>query len=385
MRFDFNPFFNPGENIAWNRVVRMFRDQTRVAEQSGFTTVWCTEHHFAHNGYLNAPPNPILMCADLGAHFDKIRLGQAPVVLPDWHPLRVAEDIALLDNMTEGRVDFGAGRGTNERTCIQFNLDADKRNNERNTALFQESLDIIIKAWTEDPFSYQGDFYEFPVPGWKEINRMFYPFDTRYHAEDGEYIGMYIHPRPYQKPHPPVWLMSNTPATYERAGALDMHVVGVTSAPDKLKACWQAYRKGAAVGQGKALRCGEGVALCVAIYVAETMEAADRDIRASLNHYYEYVVGARPSGWGRSSFLNDGESLTIADRDADWYDFLRSHDLIWVGTADHVGEKLQHYREEFGLEHVMLLQQFPGTPLKKILASMTRFGEQVLPQFLVNP
>ena len=322
------------------------------------------------------------MCADLGAHFDKIRVGQTPVVLLDWHPLRVAEDIALLDNMTDGRVDFGVGRGTNERTCIQFNLDADKRNNKRNTALFQESLDVIIKTWTEDPFSYQGKFYKFPVPGWRETNKMICPFDSRYHTEDGEYIGMYVHPRPYQTPHPPVWLMSNTPATYERAGVQDMHVVGVTSAPDKLKACWQAYQKGAATGQGKTLRCGKGVALCVAIYVAQTMEATDKDIRASINRYYEYVVGARPSGWDRSSFLNDGERLPHADLDADWYDFLRSHDLIWVGTTDYVAEKIERYREEFGLEHIMLLQQFPGTPIGKILASMTRFGEQVLPRFL---
>lgn len=143
--------------------------------------------------------------------------------------------------------------------------------------------------------------------------------------------------------------------------------------------------EGGATGQRKALRPGEDVALCVAIYVAETMEAADRDIRASLNHYYEYVVGAQPRGWDRSSFLNGGESLTIADCDVDWYDFLRSHDLIRVGTADHVVEKIQRYREECGLEHVMLLQQFPGTPLEKILASMTRFGEQVLSRALANP
>ena len=136
MRFDFFPFFNPGENIPWDTVTRLYREQTAVAEQAGFTTVWCTEHHFAHNGYLNATPNPILMGAHLGAHFDRIRVGQAPVVLPDWHPLRVAEDVALLDNMTLGRVDFGAGRGTNERTCIQFNINADKRDNKRNSALF---------------------------------------------------------------------------------------------------------------------------------------------------------------------------------------------------------------------------------------------------------
>ena len=118
------------------------------------------------------------MGAHLGARFDRIRVGQAPVVLADWHPLRGAEDVALLDNMTQGRVDFGAGHGTNERTCIQFNINADKRDNKRNSALFQECLDIVIKAWTEDPFRHVGEFYQFPVPGWKETNKMFAPFDA---------------------------------------------------------------------------------------------------------------------------------------------------------------------------------------------------------------
>ena len=71
MRFDFVPFFNPGENIPWNRVVKMMREQTNLAEQGDFTTVWLTEHHFAHNGYLNAPPNPIMMSLDLASHSKK--------------------------------------------------------------------------------------------------------------------------------------------------------------------------------------------------------------------------------------------------------------------------------------------------------------------------
>ena len=81
MRFDFVPFFNPGENIPWNRVVKMMREQTNLAEQGYFTTVWLTEHHFAHNGYLNAPPNPIMMSLDLASHSKKIRVGQAPIVI----------------------------------------------------------------------------------------------------------------------------------------------------------------------------------------------------------------------------------------------------------------------------------------------------------------
>ncbi len=71
MRFDFVPFFNPGENISWDRVVKMMREQTQIAEQGDFTTVWLTEHHFAHNGYLNAPPNPIMMSLDLASHSKK--------------------------------------------------------------------------------------------------------------------------------------------------------------------------------------------------------------------------------------------------------------------------------------------------------------------------
>ena len=259
MRFDFSPFFNPGENIPWDRAVCMMREQTQVAEEAGFTTVWITEHHMAHNGYMNAPPNPVLMGADLATHCKKIRVGQAPVVLPDWHPLRVAEDVALLDNMTQGRVDFGAGRGRNERTTLQFNIDADRRDMQKCDVLFRECLDIVIKAWTEDPFTHSGEFYQFPVPGRQETNKQFFPLDSRYHALDGEYIGMYIHPRPYQQPHPPVWLMSNTPQTYEFAGAGGMNVIGMSNPPRKTRSCWTAFQEAASGPRQREVALGEGV------------------------------------------------------------------------------------------------------------------------------
>lgn len=384
MRFDFSPFFNPGENIPWDRVVQMMREQTQVAEQAGFTTVWLTEHHFAHNGFMNAAPNPVLMGADLAAHCKKIRVGQAPVVLPDWHPLRVAEDVALLDNMTQGRVDFGAGRGLNERTTLNFNIDADRRNNDRCDALFRESLDIVIKAWTEDPFTYKGEFYEFPVPGWQETNKMFYPLDQRYHEPEGEYVGMYIHPRPYQKPHPPVWLMSNTPHTYEFAGGGGMNVIGMSSPPGKIRSCWTAYQQAVCGAEQRDVELGDGVGICAAVYVADTMEQAAKDMREPMNLFYELSNGWRPSGeWARRSYLDEGEELTAADRDGDWYDFLFAHDIIWVGTADYVAEKIEQFREEVGLQHVMLGMPFFGLPYEKVIASLSRFGEHVVPRFQI--
>ena len=385
MRFDFSPFFNPGENIPWDKVSNMMREQTQLAEDAGFTTVWLSEHHFAHNGYMNAPPNPVLMGADLAAHSKKIRVGQCPVVLPDWHPLRVAEDIALLDNLTQGRVEFGAGRGVNERTTLQFNINADRRNNEKCNALFLETLDVVIKAWTEDPFSYDGEFYKFPVPGWHETNKTFFPLDKKYHSDNGEYIGMYVHPKPYQKPHPPVWLMSNTPSTYQMAGANGMNVIGMSGPTGKTRNCWTAYQNGAMNAGLTDPTRGDGVAICVMIYVADTIEQADKDVREAANIFYEMSNGWRPSGeWARQSYLDDGQELTSEDRDGDWYDFLRAHDIIWVGTADLIVEKIEKLKEEIGLQHIMLIEPFPGLPYQKILKSMTLFGENVVPRFQIG-
>lgn len=381
MRFDFVPFFNPGENIPWTRTMDMIREQTLLAEQADFTTVWMTEHHFAHNGYLNASPNPILVCADLAARTEKIRLGQAPVVLPDWHPLRVAEDVAMLDNLSNGRVDFGAARGTNERACLQFNPHADRRDDKKSYRLFRESLEIILKAWTQDPFTHEGEFYQFPVPGWHETNRMFEPWDTRYHAEDGEYTGMYIHPRVVQAPHPPVWLMSNAPFTYDFAGREGHHLIGMAAPKGNIRACWEAYKKAADEAQ-RTVELGENLGMCTVIYVADSMEQAAKDIRPAINLYYEFLAGARPSGeWMKKAYLNKGEELSTEDADKDWFDFLMSRNIIWVGTADYVAERIAEWQADCHVNQLMLLQQFPNFPFEKIMASMDRFANHVMPRF----
>ena len=379
MRFDFIPFFNPGSNIPWIETTKMMREQTKLAESANFETVWLTEHHFAHNGYLNAPPNPILMSADLAAHSKKIRVGQCPVVLPDWHPLRVAEDIAVLDHITEGRVDFGASRGINERVSVQFNKDADRGDSKKSTELFYECLNIILKAWTEDPFKYDGKYYKFPVPGWKETNRFFNPLDTKYHKEDGEYIGMYVHPKPFQKPHPPVWLMSNTPQTYNLAGMKGYNVIGMSNPLKKINTCWKQYKSSALKYRNNNVNLGENVGICVIIYIADTMEEARRDVEQSINLYYEFLSGSRPLGeWSRKSYLNEGIDPTNEDLNNSWSDFLMDHELIWVGDSEYVKERINKCIEEINLQHIVLLQQFPGIEFKKILKSMNLFSEKVI-------
>lgn len=382
MRFDLIANFSPGETIPWTRTLEMILEQCRLAEQVGFTTAWFTEHHFAHNGYMNAPPNPIQMCTHVAAHCPRLRVGTSPIVLPDWHPLRVAEDVAMLDNMTLGRVDFGVAKGINERSTIQFNRDADRRDNGKVMRLFQESLEIILKAWTNEAFTHKGEFYQFPVPGWKETNRFFQPLDPRYHDADGEYKAMYVHPRPYQPGHPPVWLMSNAPPTFKLAGEKGWGVISMSSAPKRTLACWEPYREALSIREGRPVQLGEGVGVCTAFYVGETMQEAIDTIRPCINAYYEFLGGARPAGeWSKQGYLDVGEEMTPEDEAMDWFDFLNKRGIIVVGDAAFVAEKFAEKQETTGLDHLMLMQQYTGVPYEKILASWNRLFEQVVPKF----
>ena len=296
MRFDLIANFSPGETKPWPRVLEMIKEQCSLAEQAGFTTAWFTEHHFAHNGYMNAPPNPIQMATHIAAHCQKLRVGTAPIVLPDWHPIRVAEDVAMLDNMTLGRVDFGVAKGINERSTIQFNRDADRRDNNKVMRLYQENLEIILKAWTNEVFTHKGEFWEFPVPGWQEKNRFFEPLDPKYHDESGEYKAMYIHPRPYTEKHPPVWLMSNAPPTFKLAGEKGWGVISMSAGPKATLACWETYRAALSKSSNREVELGEGVGVCTAFYVGETMQEAIDTIRPAINAYYEFLGGSRPAG-----------------------------------------------------------------------------------------
>jgi len=115
---------------------------------AGWDSIWFTEHHLNHEG-MDACPNPLMFGADIAARTKQIRIGQAANIIPFWNPLRVAEDIAVLDQMSKGRVEVGLGRGVYGREAIHMNLEADLKDQAKNFRLVRESLDIMKKAWTE--------------------------------------------------------------------------------------------------------------------------------------------------------------------------------------------------------------------------------------------
>ena len=114
------------------------RQQTVLAEELGFEVMWLGEHHFGPYG-IGDLPNPILLGADLTARTSRIRIGQMANIAPWWHPIRLAEDLAILDNMTEGRIEVGFGRGIWPYEGPQFHANADPRKDAENRELFREA------------------------------------------------------------------------------------------------------------------------------------------------------------------------------------------------------------------------------------------------------
>jgi alkanesulfonate monooxygenase SsuD/methylene tetrahydromethanopterin reductase-like flavin-dependent oxidoreductase (luciferase family) len=157
-------------------------EQMVLADELGLDKVWVAEHHFSNYGYAT---NPLLLIARAAGVARRIRFGQAIIVTPFWHPLRLAEDIALTDILTDGRLDIGLGRGYQKMETDAFELKL-----EESRALFLEQLEIMKKAWTEDDFTFQGQFFNVPRP-------------------------ITMLPKPIQKPHPQIWVACQSEQTID--------------------------------------------------------------------------------------------------------------------------------------------------------------------------
>lgn len=127
-----------GRHNEFDKVMEEAREQAIYCDENDFHSIWYTEHHFGHEGN-ELVPNPLMMGADIAARTKNIRIGQAANVITFWHPLRLAEDIALLDQLSGGRVEIGLARGLYGREAANLNLNADPTNQKQNREIFEET------------------------------------------------------------------------------------------------------------------------------------------------------------------------------------------------------------------------------------------------------
>ena len=193
----------------WNKkpytqILEEAREITKYCDENNWDSIWYTEHHFNHEG-MESCPNPLLMSADAAATTKNIRIGQACSVITFHNPIRIAEDVAMLDQMSKGRINFGIGRGIYGREAINMNKEADLKDQGKNFRLFEETLKIIKKSWTEDFFEHKGEFYTYPTPNFIWQHDMSPPSDKFLDLKTNEIKKISVIPKPFQKPHPPIW------------------------------------------------------------------------------------------------------------------------------------------------------------------------------------
>jgi alkanesulfonate monooxygenase SsuD/methylene tetrahydromethanopterin reductase-like flavin-dependent oxidoreductase (luciferase family) len=316
--------------------------QCVAAEGLGFHAMWLAELHFHRRfSILSAP---LLTAAAAAQRTEHLRVGIAVNLLPLHHPLRLAEEGAVLDVLSRGRLDFGVGRGHPFPGVYESFHIPPAESRER----FTEALDVLVGAWTHEPFSYDGRFFQVP-----EIS---------------------VVPKPLQQPHPPIFVAAGSPETYVAAGqrGLDILVPGHVQPLAALREHLAAYRQ---AGSAAAHQSRQRVIFLIPIYLAEGQRQAEEDPEPHVMYYYR-VLGELLSGDFPESYQRYGEArkrvgtLTYAE--------IRQERAIF-GDPAYCLERLHELREALGFQQLMAWMNIGGMPHDKVLRSMQLFAERVLP------
>ena len=364
----------------YNVLVDEVRDIATYCDSTGWDSIWFTEHHLNHEG-MDACPNPLLIGADIAARTSQIRIGQAANIIPFWNPLRVAEDIAVLDHLSEGRVEVGLGRGVYGREAIHMNKHADLKDPAKNFRLFNETLDIMKKAWTQDLFDHDGEFYTYPEPDFEWQHDMSPPNPNFIDMKTNKLTKIGLVPRPYQKPYPPLWQVVDGLRAIDWAGRNGLKCIMWIPTVGMLKERFEVYRNARSETEGRDVPLGEGISLVRDMFVADSMDEA-RDLAAEgILTYIRWIAHWR----GLGNHMNPGEELpeTPGKLDLLDYDFLHPRNLLF-GTPDYIAEKIDELRSELNLQHLQVWSNFPGMDHDVVMKSVRKFTDEVMPRFMKN-
>ena len=360
-----------GEASTAGEFIDNLRQQTILAEELGFEAMWLGEHHFGPYG-VGDLPNPILLGTDLAARTSRIRIGQMANIAPWWHPIRLAEDLAMLDNITGGRVEVGFGRGIWPYEGPQFHPNADPRRDSENRELFQETVEIVREIWTNEYFSHKGENYSFPVDD-TVFSHPKYPSDPAW--QDGDRVTkLRVTPRPFQEPHPPLWMTVSTDRSVTTAAELGLKACYWQPPALRIRQRMELYAQVRGEMEGRPFALGEDQAVMRSTYVAPSMEEARRDAEEGIMSAFIFNDPFR----GRQVFTNPGEVLA-PEVELDW-DFLEPRTLL-VGSPENVVERVQELQEVCNLDYLLVEFTHMGIPLSKTLRNLETFAAKVMPRF----
>jgi natural product biosynthesis luciferase-like monooxygenase protein len=325
---------------------RRFVDFLVESEVLGFDSLWANEHHF--DSYGGIVPSPPMLLSALAQRTTRVRLGTSIIVLPLHNPIEIAEQMAMLDLMSNGRAELGVGRGFVAYDYDRFGIDRDTGQDR-----LKDGLAIIRKAWSGERFSHRGPFYQFE--------------------------SLEVWPRPQQRPHPPIWLScSGTPASFEWAGQQGHRILVVAYrgvAP--LIELTRLYRD-AWAGAGHKDKEPE-VSAHYQVVLADDRNEAKAIAAAALRRY----VGATTHTLDRVRADSERDRAAVRDRIAEEVldlDKMIAESRVVVGTPADAIEILERAHAAMRFTQIDCTFYFGGIPFAHAQRSQRLFAEAVMPR-----
>ena len=338
-------------------------------EDLGYDTFWSAEHHFQHEGY-ECIPNLLMMYVHLANLTKNLKFGCGFNVNPMWHPLRLAEDYATADILTGGRVIFGVGRGYHSREVDTFGVPSTITDNDANREMFEEQVEIIMKAFNEESFSYKGKFYDLPP-------------EVPYRGYTLKEITLV--PRPRTLPvetYQPIVSASQRAMDFMAKHGIKGIIGGGAAAGGAQDQVITQWRDTLAM-HGRDTELGTDLIIGYSIQIADT---EDQAIKEATQFFEENMKMFAPLGFVRG--LSDDQMAALAQGSSK----ARSAQLptleegvkagSWLcGPSEMVTDKLLDVQTRYpGLEQVNVGSVI-GTPRNVILEQLERFGKEVMPEF----
>jgi natural product biosynthesis luciferase-like monooxygenase protein len=319
------------------------------ADELGYASVKTVEHYF--HDYGGHSPNPIVFLSAVAARTRRIRLITGAVIPAFNNPIKLAGELAMLDNISNGRLDAGFGRAFIPKEFDVFGVSMDE-----SRPRFEEGIDVITRLWTEERVSYEGKFHKFQ--------------DVR------------LMPRPIQKPHPPIWIAAvATKDSFIWAGRHGYHIMIVPFASnlELVRELVQSYRD--AWRDGGNPPSAEQIQSSLHCYIAETHKEAIEGFRRPVDRYIEVFAEAVRSWSDKQSSQYAGynklvEAITALTAEK----MIDSHTAL-VGTPDEVIEQIEFNRDLIGEHEPSMQINFGGIKEREAFRTLELFAKYVMPRF----
>jgi alkanesulfonate monooxygenase SsuD/methylene tetrahydromethanopterin reductase-like flavin-dependent oxidoreductase (luciferase family) len=361
---------------------QMLSDLTAEAKRGdelGYDSISFTEHHFHVEGF-ELSNNPVLLDLYIAMQTKNIRVGQLGIVLPAQNPIRVAEDIAMLDHMSGGRANAGFARGYQRRwvdTMAQHMHGIHGATpgqhdaiDQANRAAFEEHFRIIKAAWTEDMLSYQGKYWQIPVQGT--------PWDIEATRKWGAGVGddnivrlLGVVPKPLQKPHPPIFQpFASSENTIRWCAREEVTAILPAMRVDLQNRLYDVYQE-EAVAQGRALERGQGLGVLRDVIICDTDEEAV--------HWWQHGAAFCGAAWFAP--FHFGDVLRGPGGEPPAPEEMLSNGTLLVGSVETVRRQLGRLLEQTPVEWIFAWMYSGLIPHDVNMKSIELFKTQVLAGF----